>query len=96
MLKSFQHFLVNVFVCLAEILSSLRMSENNVFNACVCKHVRGDLACVSAFFLEVHVLSANLDIGSLCRFNNRNDIDSRNAEYYVNFVILYQRFQSFY
>ena len=95
MLKSFQHFLVYIFICLSEIFSSFRMSENYIFNTCVCKHIRGDFACVSAFLLKIHILSANLDIGTLCCFYNRNNVDSRYAEYYVYFVILYQRFQSF-
>ena len=52
------------------------MSKDYVLNACVCQHVRGNLACVSALLLEVHVLSANLDVGALGSLYYRDDVDS--------------------
>ena len=89
MLKCFEHFLVYSFACLSEVLSSLRVSENYVFNTSVCKHVRGNLACESTFLLEVHVLSTNLDVGAFCSLNYRKNINSRYAEYYVNVIVCY-------
>ena len=92
MLESFEHFFVNVLVCLTEVLSSLGVSKYNVLNACIYEHSRSDLTCVSAFLLEVHVLSTNLDVRTFSCLNNRNDVDSRYAEYYVNFIVNNKRF----
>ena len=92
MLESFEHFFVNVFVCLTEILSSLGMSKYYILNACIYEHSRSDLTCVSTFLLKVHVLSTNLDVCSFSCLNNRDDVDSRYAEYYVNFIVNNKRF----
>ena len=89
MLESFKHFFVNVFVCLTEVFSSLGMSKYYVLNACVYEHSRSDLACISTFLLEVHVLSTNLDVCSFCCFHNRNDVDCWYTEYNINFFICY-------
>ncbi len=62
------------------------MSENYVFYACIHKHCRSDLACVGAALLKIHILSANLDVGAFACLNNRDDVDSRNTEYYVNIL----------
>ena len=71
------------------------MSQNNVFNACIYQHIRGDFTCVGTFLFEVHIFSTNLDVCSFCSFYYRNDVDSRYAKYYINFIIFYQWFQSF-
>ena len=67
------------------------MSDNHIFYAGICQHVRGDLACVRALLLEIHILSANLDICSLACLYDRNDVDSRYAEYNVRFLRLNER-----
>ena len=95
MFECFVHFFVDIFICFSEVSSSLGMSQNNVFYACIYQHVRGDFSGVSTFFFEIHILSTNLDVSSFCSFYYRNDVDSRYTEYYVYFVILYQWFQSF-
>ena len=94
--KCFEDFLVNVFACFSEVVSSLGMSKDNIFNTSVYQHSRSDLACVCTFFFEVHVLCCYSNVCSFASFYNRNDVDSRNTEYYVNFVVLYEWFQSFY
>ena len=55
-LKCFQDFFVDIFVCLTEVISSLRMSKYNVFYSCIYEHSRRDLSCVSSALFEVHVL----------------------------------------
>ena len=44
----------------------------------------------------VHVLCCYFNVCSFACFYNRNNIDSRNTEYYVNFFVSYEWFQSFY
>ena len=70
----------------------LSVSENNIFNTCIYKHVRRNLTCVSSTLLEIHVLSSNLDVCSFCSLYNWYDIDSRYAEYYVYFFVSYKWF----
>ena len=88
-LECFEDFLIYIFICLAKVISSLRVSENYIFNACIYKHSRRNLACVSSALLEIHILSSDLDVCSFCCLDNRNNIDSRYTEYYVNFFICY-------
>ena len=88
MLKCFKHFLFTVSLVSVKYFSSLRVSENYVFNTSVCKHVRGNLACESTFLLEVHVLSTNLDVGAFCSpCQLQEEYRCHNAEYYVNVII---------
>ena len=56
MLKCFQHLLIYSLAGLCEVLTSLGMSKNYVLYACVCQHVRGDLACVGSLLLGGTVL----------------------------------------
>ena len=92
MLKCFQDFLIYIFVCLTEVLSSLRMSENYIFNTCIYKHIRGDLTCVSSALLKIHVLSSNLDVCSLSSLYNWYNINSRYAEYDIYVFVSYEWF----
>ena len=89
MLECLQDLLIHILISLAEILSSLGMAKNNVFNTCIYQHVRRNLACISAALLEIHILCSNLDISAFCSLYDRNDIDCRHAEYYVDFVVRY-------
>ena len=68
------------------------MSDDYILYACIREHVRGNLACVSALFLVIHVLRADADIASLGSFHSRDDVDCGYAEYYVHIVICYQWF----
>ena len=63
-LECFKNFFVYCLIGLSEVFSSLRMSDNNVFYANIRKHCRRNLASVCAFLFVVHVLSANLNIGT--------------------------------
>ena len=92
MLKCLKHLFVHGLICLGKILTPLRMADDHIFNSGICEHVRSDLACVSAFFLIIHVLSADTDVASLGSFHGRYDVNGRNAEYYVHIVICYQWF----
>ena len=92
MLKCLQHFLIDVFVCLSEILSSLGMTQDHIFYSGVYQHVWRNLSCVSAFFFKIHIFSAYLDIGSFYSFHYRNDINGRYAENYVYFIVCNQWF----
>ena len=80
MLKSLEDLLVDRLVCLCEVLTSLGMADDDVLNACVHKHSRGDLACKCTALLEIHVLSSDLDVGALCCLNCSRDINRRYAE----------------
>ena len=96
MLKRLQHLLIHRFIRLREIFPSLRMSDDNIVDAGVRKHSRRNLARIRAAFLVIHILRANFDIRSLCRFHSRNNVNCRNAEHHVRFLIRYQRSQFFY
>ena len=39
MFECFVHFFVDIFICFSEVSSSLGMSQNNVFYACIYQHV---------------------------------------------------------
>ena len=92
MLKCFVHFFVDICICFSEVSSSLGMSQNNVFNACIYQHIRGDFTCVGTFLFEVHVLSANLDVCSFSSFYYRDNVDCRYAVNYVYIVRFYKVF----
>ena len=95
MLKCFQDFLIYIFVCLTEVLSSLRMSDDHILYACVNQHIRGNLSCESSLLLKVHVLSADLNVRSFACLYNRDNVNSRNAEQNINLIVLYKWFQGF-
>jgi len=82
-LKCFQYLLIDRLIGLCKVFSALGMSDNHVFNACIGQHIRGNLAGVSTFLLEIHIFSADCDVGSLARFYNRDNINRRYAEYNV-------------
>ena len=63
------------------------MSDDHILYACVNQHIRGNLSCESSLLLKVHVLSADLDVSSLGSLHRWDNVDSRNAEYYVNLVV---------
>ena len=52
-------------IALVEVLTALGVADDNVLNAQLLQHVSGDLAGESAGLLEVHVLSADSDLGAL-------------------------------
>src|SRR5699024_9386618 len=43
-LKGFENFLIYILICLAEVISSLGVSEDNILHACVYEHSRSDLS----------------------------------------------------
>ena len=90
MLKSLQDFLIHSLVCLGEVLSSLGMSDDNIFYACIIQHCGRDFSGVSTLLLKIHILGADMDIGAPGSFHSRNNVDSRHAEYYIHVVILYK------
>ena len=96
MFKCLQDFLVYGLIGLCKVFSSLRMSDDYVLNACICQHVRGDFSGVSTLFLEVHILSTHLNVCALASLYNRDNVDCRNAENNINFLIGYQRLQCLY
>src|SRR5699024_11237992 len=55
-LKRFEDFLIYILICLAEVISSLGVSENNIFHACIYEHSRGDPACIGAALPKIHIL----------------------------------------
>ena len=59
------------------------MSKDNVLNACIYQHLSRDLTGVSTLLLEIHILSTNLNVGSLNSLYNRYDVDRRNAVYNI-------------
>ena len=95
-LERFQHLFVYALGCLSKVLSPLGVSEHHIFYACVGQHRRRNLTCIGSFLLEIHVFSAYLNVASLCSLNNRKNVDGRNAEHYVHFLVVYQRFQCVY
>ena len=86
MLESLKNLLVHGLIGLSEILSSLGMSDDDIFHARIGQHVRSDLAGIGALLLEIHILSADLDVASLCSLYSRNDVDGRHAEYHVSLI----------
>ena len=93
MLKRLQHLLIYSLAGLCKVLSSLGMSKNHVFYACVGQHGRRDLAGVRTLLLKIHILGADLNIGTLRCFHRRNDVNRRHAEYHICIIRSYQRFQ---
>ena len=93
MLESFFHLFVDISIGLTKVTASLGMAKDDIFHTGINQHVRRDLSGVCTFLLEVHVLSTNLDVAAFDSLNNRYDIDSRYAEYYVCILGSYQRFQ---
>ena len=92
MLKCFQDFLINILIGLSKVISSLGVSQDYIFYACIYQHSRGNLSCISTALFKVHIFSTNLDVGSFTCFYHRNDVDSWYTEYHVNFLVCYQRF----
>ena len=41
------------------------------------------------YFLKIHIFCTNVDIGSLCSLNCRNDINCRYTKYYIYVIIRY-------
>jgi len=50
------------------------MSDDDILYTDIGKHSRSDLSCVCTLILKVHVLSTNLNVGSLCCFHNRYNL----------------------
>ena len=91
MLKSFENLLINGLIRFCKILSSFRMSNDNVFNTNISKHVRSDFSGVSTFLLIIHIFSTDFDVASLSSFNSGDDINCRHTEYYVSIFCCYKR-----
>ena len=56
------------------------MADDNVLNAQLLEHVSGDLAGESAGLLEVHVLSADCNLGTLSSLYSSLNIGERYAK----------------
>ena len=86
-LESLQDLLINGLVCLCKILSSLGVADDHILNANLGQHIGSDLAGVSTLLLEIHILGANLDVGTFCCLDHGDNVDRGYAEYYVHVVI---------
>ena len=94
MLKELQELLVDVLIGLAEVSSSLRVADDDVLDACILQHCRGDLSGECTLLLEIDVLCAQMDIGSCDSLLDRDDIDRRDTVDNIDLRILDQRLQS--
>ena len=79
MLKCLQNLLVEEGVILLEVVSSLGVADDDIAHAGVHKHGGSNLSGIGPLLLDVHVLSADLDIGPLDRLDDRDDIHRRNT-----------------
>ena len=59
------------------------MTDDNILYAAFLQHVSGNFTCVSALRLEMHVLSADSDLGALCSLNSGRDVNVRYAQYHL-------------
>ena len=62
------NLLIYSFVCFSEIFTSFRMTDDNVFNAKVQKHISRNFTCESTAFFPVHIFSTNCNVCTLCHF----------------------------
>ena len=69
------------------------MAHDHILHTGIHQHVRRDLSGIRALVLEIQVLSAHLDVGSLYRIHHRYDIDGRYAEYHIHIRILTEGLQ---
>ena len=69
------------------------MADDDVLYAVFFEHCRGDLARVSAFFGEMHVLSAQRDVGAFQRLGHCGNIREGNADDNVAFRVRDQGFE---
>ena len=59
------------------------MADDYILNAQLLEHICRDLAGECAGLLEVHVLSADCDLGSLCSLNSSLNVGERYAQYHL-------------
>ena len=83
--------LVDGLVRLAEILTALAVTGDDVGRARVDDHARGDLAGERAVVLPVAVLGADADLGALRRGNGLEDVDRRRAAHDLDLVRIGRR-----
>jgi hypothetical protein len=72
--------LVDRLVGLAEVLSSLAVTDDDVLRARLQEHIRGDLTGERALFLKMDVLRADLHVRALRGVRRGGDVDEGNAE----------------
>ena len=64
------------------------MSDDDVFSAGICQHIRRNLACVGTLLLKIHILGTDVDAAALCSFYSRQNVDSRYAQNDVGGIAL--------
>ncbi len=89
-LESLEDFSVQESIILFVVISSLRVADDDVLDACIFEHCAGDLAGKCAAVLVRDILCAYSNIGALDSLNNGNDVDCRYAVNDINVIILYQ------
>ena len=92
-LKCLEYFSVQESVILFVILSSFRVTDDDILDTCINKHRTGDFTGESAAVLVGEVLCANSHIGALYSLCHGNDVNGRHAINDVHIVILYKRSQ---
>ena len=68
-------------------------SSNKIEDEFEYKNENGGITitCESTLLLKVHIFCTDLDIGTLCSFHSRNNVNSRYTEYYIHILISNKR-----
>ena len=78
------------YIVLAKDISSLGVSDDDVFNTCILKHGCTDLTGKCPFILDVEVFCTYVYVAALNCCNHRYNVDSGHAVYYVHCIVLYK------
>ena len=72
------------------------MSDNDIFNSGIYKHVRRNFTGISTVFFKIKIFCPNIYITSLYCINNRYNVNCRYTKYNINIIIFHQRKQFVY
>ena len=84
---------VHSLVCFIEVLSSFRMSDDDIFHSESSQHRRCDFTGECAFLFEMHILCTHFNIGAFQLFHKCGKLNVRSTDDNICFCILHQFLQ---